>query len=526
MTWTRGVVGAHLGAALTFGLLAIDASAQVPRRPPEEQPPTRHIEEHHREPTAMSPGVRLVPLDPKAFGKDPVYEERAYDAAAQLDIYGGKRRVEKVRPLIELGGPLYGEGPLGPSYNLFGAKNLVAPQLYVYGDWRTTAAANDNGAKELAQIATRLNLDVDLKLTATERLHALVRPLDRNGAFTRYEFGGQERDRRRSANPQTDLNVDTLFFEGDAGQIASGLMDKHMSWDLPFTFGLIPLVFQNGIWLDDAFVGGAFAIPARNSRTLDISNVDFSFFFGDDKVTTASIKDRNDKLDENGARIFGAATFVETLSGYLEAGYGFTQDTRENLDFDYHNATLAFTRRYGGLISNSTRIVYNWGQNPERNLRQTADGFAILFENSLVTNLPSTLVPYANAFFGKDRPQSLARDAGAGGILKNTGLTFETDGLTGFPKLDDTANDTFGGAVGVQYLFSLNQQVVVEAATVQTIGGPNKPGRAARGDQHAFGVRYQLPITNAWIFRSDGIWGWLDGADDVRGIRFELRRKF
>ena len=39
--------------------------------------------------------------------------------------------------------------------------------------------------------------------------------------------------------------------------------------------------------------------------------------------------------------------------------------------------------------------------------------------------------------------------------LKKYWHIVETDGLTGFPKLDDTGNDSFGGAIGVSYLFNL-----------------------------------------------------------------------
>ena len=69
----------------------------------------------------------------------------------------------------------------------------------------------------------------------------------------------------------------------------------------------------------------------------------------------------------------------------------------------------------------------------------------LIAENSLITSKPSTLVPYFNVWAGFDRPQPLADDSG---LLKNTGINFETDGLTGFPKLDDTGHDTFGGALG------------------------------------------------------------------------------
>src|SRR6185295_6061229 len=105
-------------------------------------------------------------------------------------------------------------------------------------------------------------------------------------------------------------------------------------------------------------------------------------------------------------------------------------DDRDKVDdASYHNFTVAFTRRYFDRISNSLRVVANVGQDRNTAGNRTANGVAILFENSLVTRLPSTLVPYCNLFLGVDHPNSVAREAGAGGILKNTGILFETDGL-------------------------------------------------------------------------------------------------
>ena len=51
-----------------------------------------------------------------------------------------------------------------------------------------------NGKTEQSVVATRLNLDIDLALTATERIHAFVRPLDKNGSFTRYQINGEVED--------------------------------------------------------------------------------------------------------------------------------------------------------------------------------------------------------------------------------------------------------------------------------------------------------------------------------------------
>ena len=520
-----------LTAAVALAALHVTvALAQVPRQPTAEPPrtgtteiPAAPDETSHQKPPEMSPEAKPVQFNRNVFGPDPDYADKPYDPKAQLEIYGGKHRVNGPRPPVEIGRDLYSEGPLGNGYNLIGSKNRLFPQLMVFGDWRSAVAYNDNGALETGQVATRLNVDVDLKLTATERIHMFVTPLQQGGKFTRKEFFG---DDHNDSEFIKNGNIRTLFFEGDAGQILSGLTDEYQTFDLPFTFGFVPLLFQNGIWMEDAIIGGAFTIPSRNSAALDITNMDVTFFGGGDRVTSQAVKDANGKVADHAANVFGVATFIETLSGYIEAGYGYTQDTRDGADFSYHNATLAFTRRYGGWLSNSVRGIVNFGQDPGGNRRQTADGFILLMENSLITSRPLTLLPYANFWVGFDKPQSLARDAGAGGVLRNTGINFETDGLTNFPKLDDTGNDTFGGAVGLEYLFDLHQQIVVEAATVQVIGGDFVPGRPAASDQYALGVRYQLPLNDRWILRADAIRGWKTQQGDVAGVRLEVRRKF
>ncbi len=468
----------------------------------------------------FSSGAKLVPHDPKVFRPDPVYPAGSYSAEEQLKIYGDKRAVPTTRPLLELGRELYREGPFQPGLDVLGRKNLVFANLLVSGDWRSAVAHNDVGNREFTVAATRLNLDVDLRFTGTERIHAFFRPLDANGRFTRYEFGkGKD-----TSLLHLDGTPDALFFEGDLGAIGSGLTGKDAQMDLPFTFGLIPLLFQNGVWMEDAFVGAAFSIPARNSRLLDFSNFDLTFFAGFDKLSSPAFVNAG-RPDDSDGRIYGVAAFVETMGGYWEAGYAYLDGVRNQRDAGYHNLTAAFTRRYFNRVSNSIRVIGNVGQDSLPGGR-TADGVLLLVENSLITSLPSTLVPYFNLFAGFNRPQSAARDAGAGGPLKNTGILFETDGLTGFPTLDSSANKTYGGALGLEYLFNLNQQLVVEAAVVRTMGGDNDPGRIAQGDQYGVGIRYQRPLNHSWIIRADAMIGWRQADTEVSGVRVELRAKF
>jgi hypothetical protein len=190
----------------------------------------------------------------------------------------------------------------------------------------------------------------------------------------------------------------------------------------------------------------------------------------------------------------------------------------------YHNLGLSYTRRYLNLVSNSMRVIVNAGQSGPESER-TADGVLLLAENSFLTPWPYNVIPYVNLFAGFDNPQSVARAGAAGGVLRNTGILFESDNLTGYPTLDPTANDVYGAAVGIDLLApDFSQQLILEAAILQRMGDP--PNAAAPDDQYGLGLRYQVPITNAHLLRFDVMHGWLDAGDNISGARAEYRWKF
>jgi hypothetical protein len=458
------------------------------------------------------------------FLPGPQYDKN-YDAKAQVDVYGGKTAVEPPRPPVEIGRQQYTSGLYDESSTLFGQLNPLLPGLAIYGDWRTAIAYNSNNGKDIAQIATRLNLDVDFKITGTERIHAFFTPIQKNNKFTRFEFGGGDGDRKFS--DELDANPQTLFFEGDFGSLYSGFSGRPSSFDVPFTVGLFPLFLQNGIWANDAILGGAVSLTAKNSRKLGLANFDVTFFAGFDNVDNVGILGP----DKHNANVYGLTTFIDAFGGYIEAGYGLLQGVDDpvmrlespasirGLDGQLtHFVTAAYTRRYANTLSNSTRVFANFGNGVND------EGIAIISENSLISGLPSTLIPYANFFVGFGNPQPLVDGNGAG-ILKNVGINFETDALTGYPKLNDTGSNAYGGAIGLQYLFNLDQQLVFEVATVQPFGEPIAGIGAAR-PQYGFGVRYQIPIDRAWLFRADVTYHIVEGGEDSFGFRAELRRKF
>ncbi|MEZ6075237.1 MAG: hypothetical protein R3C56_06045 [Pirellulaceae bacterium] len=131
----------------------------------------------------------------------------------------------------------------------------------------------------------------------------------------------------------------------------------------------------------------------------------------------------------------------------------------------------------------------------------------ILLENSLISKAPNTLVPYLNLFYGQGRTQSLERANVAGGILNNTGINFETDGLTGYPTLDATGVNATGAALGVNILGAdFQHQLILEVAALSANGHAQLP--MLRETSTPLGCAYQKPLSNAWIFRTDHMVGW------------------
>ncbi len=467
-------------------------------------------------PVVMDP--RATPVPPggpaPAFAPDPV-NTKPYDFQSQLDIYGAKHPNPTARPLLELGRELYGPGQLGAGINLIGEKNLLYPQLLFFGDLRTAVAWNDDGKAEKGVAAVKANLDLDLKITSTERIHYAFTPLDRDGKVTGAQFAG---DHPFVGHSTFDLKPDALFFEGDLARITAGATGRDNALDLPFTFGLIPLLFQNGIWMQDAFKGLAFTIPARNNAALQITNMDVTFFAGFDQVTTPALR------GDHQGDVFGLNVFIESLGGYWELGYGYINGTGASSDLSYHNVAAAYTRRYFDTVSNTVRVIGNFGQTPAPGKTHTADGVLLLIENSLISSNPNVLVPYLNGWIGFHRPESLARAAAAGGVLVNTGIVFESDNMTGFPTLDDTGHNTYGAALGVEYLFDLHQQLVFEVAALNTFG--NAAERTTPAAEYGAGIRWQRPLNNAWILRADVIAAVREQQSNLQGFRVELRRKF
>ncbi|MEM6330299.1 MAG: hypothetical protein AAF790_08625 [Planctomycetota bacterium] len=467
----------------------------------------------HHAPQHTGPCQTLVPCDGRDFSPTERFHLQPYAGCDEQAIYGNHYLVPTQRPLVELGLPFYGNGPIPKSKTWCGPTNLVQQKFYTYGDYRMGFAQNKNLNDEATVLAHRINLELDYWMTSTERVHAFIGPFQDGGNFMRIEEGVFFDELALFSD-----NTDTLFFEGDLGQMLGGWERTVAPMDLPFTVGRVPLFLQKGVWLQVTAGGAAVTLPAKNSPWLDWSNFDVTLFALLDQVSTDALNQA-----PHTGRLYGATTFVESRGGYLELGYAYVED-RGGQGRSYHNLSASYTRRYLNRVSNSVRVIVNAGQGGPRGAR-TADGVLLLVENSLLTRNPYNVVPYVNFFAGFGSPQPASRAAAFGGVLFNTGILFQVDALTGFPTLDATGNNTFGAAVGVDLLAkNFDQQLILEAAVLQATG--SAAGRNAPGDQYGLGVRWQLPVSEAHLIRADVMHAFTENADGLSGARVEFRWKF
>lgn len=510
--WAPGAESIHSAYVGDEVPMTVNGPQQCP--PTSQCPPPALFPPNHT--PQIDPRAELAPYSSGDFAPDPFYDGLPWNEFEQASPYADKYLNPTQHPLVEWGFPMYRNGPVPEPGLEFGATNPSVQHFYVYGDYRAAAAYNAQNGADKGVIANRLNLELDYGITATERIHAFLGPMQRDNDFVRVEFD----DGTATYFDEFDLfdeDTDTLFFEGDLGSMIGGASGTYAPFEAPITAGLIPLFFQNGVWMEDAIVGMAMTIPARNSPALDWSNYDVTFFYGVNGVNSPAFG------QDDSINLFGATTFIEAKGGYIEAGYAFLEDPSD-AGLNYHNIGVSYTRRYLDLVSNSVRVVGNMGQAGQVDDR-TANGVLFILENSFLTPWPYNVIPYINGWAGIDNPQSVARAGAAGGILRNEGILFESDNLTGYPTLDATGNNTAGAAVGLDLLApEFTHQLILEAAALGVYGDPVL--RTAPGNQYGIGARYQVPISNATLLRFDVMHGWLENTDDVTGARAEWRWKF
>lgn len=425
------------------------------------------------------------------------------DSAPVIDVHNYPQRP---KPLLEWGNKFLGTGNIGKGIELpTGA--VWQPSLLVFGTWRNGLQSFKNSAGVTTdEFATRLDLFANLQLSGSERILLGLRPLDSNGRFTSYQFSPDREDKWQS---EENLDIQTLFFEGDFGEIFPNLDTKDQkNYDIGFSLGRQPLSYQAGMLINDNI--DAIGITRNTLLPKGGSDLQITFLFGWNDVH------RGNNIETDDTQLYGLFVSTDRPKTTLNFDLVYVNDNSGDSDGVFWG--VSDVRRIGHY-NLSTRLLGSHAINDES--ATVGDGNLLFAELSWVPAWTHDNV-YINAFWGIDNFTSAARDPATGGPLGRTGILFAAIGLGNYgAPLGNQAQDAYGAAIGYQQFISpIKNQFIYEL-------GFRKNEQEFNDDLSvAAAVRYSHVLTQRTLIQFDVFGSLNETLSDGHGFRFEVRTEF
>jgi len=403
--------------------------------------------------------------------------------------------------ILELGDPFLAPGKLKPGFELpTGA--VWQPRLWVYGTFRSAVQTYDNGVADRAsEWVNRFDLFANLQLTGTEKLIVGIRPLDQNrfNAFSGYAFEGD------GAKDEFDADVRTAFFEGDIGSLFPKLDPQgFIPIDVGFSVGRQPLVFQDGILINDTV--DALGIVRNNVRLPGFSNIRISGVWGWNELDS-----RNDRQ----AYMFGLFLSADTHISTVDFDAIYVEEDRD--DGSSFHAGVATTQRIGHL-NTTFRVLGSYSEAADT--PRVADGVLLSSEVSWTPTSSDDIV-YVNTFLAIETFTQAGREPIVGGPLAPLGILFASPNLGNFlSELSSRANEVVGGAVGYQAFWDNHRRNLV----LEIAGRKNTSDQGF--DDVAFGFQFQQAFLRRILLQFEGYYAVQEDRDDGYGGRTELLVQF
>jgi len=481
--------------------------------------PSSHGGDHH---PSLGLSTKVVPHT--ELGQDVAERPRMITEVVEDAIYPSNRKREamleqraprEVTPIPPPRKTLFGDGDRflgnGPVSSGWETPTGAVWQPYwaIYGQFRTGIQAADlPGERDLVEWANRLDLLASWFLSTTDRFHIGFRPLDDEGVFTGYTLEGPD------SGWNSGLNVDptTLFFESEFGELFPRLDDHdRISLDYGFSVGRQPLLFQQGIFIDDRLDG--IGISRNQMYLFGSSAARVSFFWAPGDIH------RNDNREDEGAQLVAFLTEFDREKATFEVDAAYVSGGEAAEDGVY--VGLGQIRRYG-YWNSTLRANASWA--PDGESAAISSGY--LLTSELSRTMPHNEdILYVNTFWGIDEFASAARGPATGGPLGRMGLLYQAVGLGNYgAPLNNRPEDSVGFALGYQHFWDHErQQLLFE------FGGRSAFESAFRPDQAAafgLGVRYQRALNQHAILVGDTYLTQSDADETGHGGRVELRIKF
>ncbi len=422
-----------------------------------------------------------------------------------------KRLPSRPKLAIESGNGFLDTGKLHQGYEVPIIGAVWQPRLWAYGINRFTLQSfkSGRGPQRETELANRLDLFFNLQLTGTEKILLGLRSFDNNRPrdFTRYTFAGAD----SGYNGEFNLGVETFFFEGDLGSLFPNLDKVGITpLDFGFTIGRQPLIFQEGILINDTI--DAVGLIRNNIPFPGASNFRVSAIYGWNRV------DRNDEARDADANLFGLFVAADTHTTTWNFDGIYIQDDGRGDGLYAGIAAIQRLQKWGGI---STAFRVNASFALEDEIPGNVVGNGVLITSEISKTVPgSDDIVYFNAFLGLGNYTQAGREAIKGGPLANTGILFASPNLSTYgaeinPFIED---DTIGGAIGYQAFFdNKRRNIIFEIASRYDLSGTGFDSLGFGVQlQQAIGRHIQLQLETFYVFNNEG-------REDGSGARLEVQ---
>ena len=411
---------------------------------------------------------------------------------------------------LELGDPFLDTGQLDAGFEVPILGAIWQPRLWSYFINRTTVQTFDNGAPGRlrdTEIANRMDLYANLQLTGTEKILLGLRPFDNNlpSRFTRYTFDGSNED----FNNELNLDIETLFFEGDIGSLLPKLDRAGIKpIDFGFTVGRQPFTFQEGIILNDTVDAVGFV---RNNLVFPgTSNLRISGLWAWDRL------DRNDRNRGTDPNMYGLFVFADAHVSSYNLDMIYVDDNATDGDAFYIGASAIQRIRALGGISSAVRINNSIALDEEIGGNVIGDGSLLSAEFSTIV-LGSDDIAYFNPFISIGNFTQAGREQILGGPLASLGILFASPNLSTYgAEVSPFTDDVVGFATGYQAFWDDHRRNLI----LEIAGRHDYDGQGF--DQLGIGFQLQQAIGQYIQAQLEGFYTFNGERDDGVGARAEL----
>ena len=394
--------------------------------------------------------------------------EAHYDLLRVPETYHNKQPVTGHTPFLGVGPVNVKEGQHwrgGQSY-------WWEPRFVAYGSYSLLGLFLEQNRQQQNAIGHQLLIDLDYRLTGTERLHVQFRPLGKRGTGgSAYNF-----NKPTGYIDNSTAEPDRYWVEAELHSLLGYGQDPNARFDYHIVAGKFPFALHNFLLMNDDILGAAI-----NKNTLFIgpfSNVNVQAFVGVNDVD-AYVGDEN--------QVYGLHTSIDHLKTFYEITYAYLASEQ---DRGTHYLGLSRTKHFGQMTvaGRGFAKLGDRGGSGSSHLVTLEMNYAMAFEHHPIDIQHG--VYFCNMFYAGNNWNPIA-----GGNFNRLRTAFEVNPLVRLSATPAGA-ETFGISGGAQFFRHHDDESFIPELAFESIDGEPVFG---------IGIRYLRKTTDRSFFELLGV---------------------